>query len=171
MPEELLQRMRDIHYPNDPGWFPPAPGWWLLAALVVAALVWAYIWFRQRHSRQAPYAMAQQLLDQAHSQFSAGTLSPRDYLDTANEILKRLLIHIRHNPQAVDASGAAWLAELDRLHGGNQFSKGPGQWLGDARYARVLPDQLPDLQGLLLKFVKRLQNKPEQTTPAGEAND
>ena len=37
---ELLARLRDLHAPPEPPWWPPAPGWWLalLLALVLTAL-------------------------------------------------------------------------------------------------------------------------------------
>lgn len=55
--QELLSRLRDIHAPTEPQWWPPAPGWWilLLALAVLAALVIRYAtprlqsWQRRRH--------------------------------------------------------------------------------------------------------------------------
>jgi len=161
MPEELLQRMRDIHYPDAPGWFPPAPGWWIIVALSVALLLWIAQRLHHRSRSRAPYAMALQLLNQAHSAQSSGTLNPRAYLDESNQILKRLLIHIRHNPAAVSSSGSAWLAELDRLIGGNQFSHGPGQVLGTQRYAPNVAGDFSQLHELLTTLVKRLRDTPQ----------
>jgi hypothetical protein len=36
---ELLARLRDVHPPAAPSWWPPAPGWWLALALAVALAV------------------------------------------------------------------------------------------------------------------------------------
>ena len=37
---ELAARLRDLHPPEAPPWWPPAPGWWiaLALALVLAAI-------------------------------------------------------------------------------------------------------------------------------------
>ena len=166
MPEELLQRMRDIHYPDAPGWFPPAPGWWMLLLLVLLAIAFlAHKWRVIRRAR-APYSSALMLLARAQEKAATGELGTRDYLDQCNQILKRLLVHIRHNDHAVAASGTTWLAELDRLHGGNQFTKGPGQVLGDSRFAPEPPEPAPGLHKLLSAFVRRLQGRD----PSAEAS-
>lgn len=160
MPEELLQRMRDIHYPDAPGWFPPAPGWWILAILIVALALWLFLWFRRRNYSRAPYAIAMQLLDKATAKQRTGDITQRAYLDECNQIIKRLLIHIRHNPNAVSASGSSWLEELDRLHDSEQFSRGPGAVLGAERYAREVPDDTTQLHPLLVSLVTQLRDAP-----------
>ncbi|MEP6880575.1 MAG: DUF4381 domain-containing protein, partial [Dokdonella sp.] len=35
--------LRDIHLPADPSWWPPAPGWWILAAILLGVTIWAAV--------------------------------------------------------------------------------------------------------------------------------
>ena len=48
-----LDQLRDIHLPEPIGWWPVAPGWWVLLALVcvlaIMAIVWT--WLRRRSAR------------------------------------------------------------------------------------------------------------------------
>lgn len=57
MDPSALAQLRDIHPPLAVSWWPPAPGWWLLAliavALVGAALVLTRRWRQRRYLRAA----------------------------------------------------------------------------------------------------------------------
>ncbi|MDQ1184475.1 DUF4381 domain-containing protein [Agrobacterium larrymoorei] len=43
-----LAQLRDIHLPQPIGWWPLAPGWWALIALVCILSVVALVWIRIR---------------------------------------------------------------------------------------------------------------------------
>jgi hypothetical protein len=44
-----LDQLRDIHLPEPISWWPPAPGWWLLALSVCALLGWLLTWLYRRY--------------------------------------------------------------------------------------------------------------------------
>ena len=55
MPEtqDPLAQLRDIHLPETVGLWPLAPGWWLLIALIIGALVTGIIYWRRRYQSNA----------------------------------------------------------------------------------------------------------------------
>lgn len=53
-----LDQLKDIHLPPPVSWWPPAPGWWLLAIILLGVLTWVFRYALRRHrsrlfSRQA----------------------------------------------------------------------------------------------------------------------
>lgn len=130
-----LADLRDIHLPEPVSWWPPAPGWWLLALLslvVVAGLLW--LWRYRR--RQTPRRAALAELTQLRATFQ------RDGDGTAvaagvSTLLRRLaLVHFPRN-QVAGLVGDTWLQFLDRTGGSNLFSAGPGRALIRAPYRRT----------------------------------
>jgi hypothetical protein len=62
MNADALSGLRDYHLPGSLHWWPPAPGWWLLATAL--ALAGAVLWLRQRRrtrGRRATRLALQQL--------------------------------------------------------------------------------------------------------------
>ena len=55
--------LRDIHLPRRAGWWPPAPGWWVLGAIVLAALVYLCVKLYLYTKRQAPASARMRELD------------------------------------------------------------------------------------------------------------
>lgn len=119
--------LRDIHVPEAPPLWPPAPGWWLLA-MGLALLAVAWWWFaRRRRRRQAELA-------QVFERALAGLDSPPARLAAASELLRRAARRVR--PDADRLDGQAWLAFLDGPR--RDFSTGPGRLLLDGPFRPAL---------------------------------
>ena len=68
--EELLEQLADIHLPIDISYWPPAPGWWFLGLLCLAAIIYLtrnYL-FRRHLQKVCKAALAE--LDDCYKQFS-----------------------------------------------------------------------------------------------------
>lgn len=96
MNPELLSQLRDIHTADAVSWWPPAPGWWLLALLLLAILGWLgrllLARFRNRQRRKQMLAWVDHLNAHIDPQ-----RDPQAYLSTLNRIFK--LIALRAFPE------------------------------------------------------------------------
>ncbi|WP_323754538.1 DUF4381 domain-containing protein [Marinobacter sp.] len=104
-PQDPLAQLRDIHLPETGGWWPPAPGWWLLVVLCVIALV-ALVWvwkryrIRTRWKREAKAELKMLIRHAANEPSWYGEL---------NRLLKRVArkTHTNRHPEAM--TGAQWV--------------------------------------------------------------
>jgi hypothetical protein len=129
--------LRDIHLPGAIGWWPPAPGWWLLAALVLAGVaVFAVHYYRGRHKRAALRA-----LTRVHTALEQGA-EPVACLQYVSTILRRFAMTSApwsRTDAAVDVPGLIgerWLQYLDGRWQRTEFTAGLGRQLVAAPYTR-----------------------------------
>lgn len=133
--QQLLQ-LRDIHLPGGPAFWPPAFGWWVLAAALVALLAWVSVvalrrYRIRRHRQRVLVALAR--LEQ-------GLASERtpEVLARISVLLRRLALTQFPRQQVAVLTGTAWLRFLDDSGGNGRFAKGPGQVLATGPYQRSL---------------------------------
>jgi hypothetical protein len=129
-----LAQLRDIHLPEPVGWWPPAPGWWLLLAALLALFLLLSLWRRQarlrRWRREARTAISR--LRQQHQQRPE---SGRAVVEQLSALLRRIAITRFPAVEVASLSGEAWLQFLDRpLKGSNAFQQGAGRLLAQAPY-------------------------------------
>ena len=135
MNADPLATLRDIYLPAAPQWWPPAPGWWLLALLLLAILYWIARWARAYWHATRPIRAAKRIVDALIEDERNSTTDDVMLANQCNEVLKRLLVVALGITQLSKASGDDWLTALDQLGGCSDFSQGPGQALGEARFA------------------------------------
>ncbi len=138
-------QLRDIHLPGAPAFWPPAPGWWLVAAALIGLLAWAGFIalrrYRLRRRRQRVLAVLARL-----EAGLAGERTPEN-LAQLSLLLRRLALMRFPRRRVAALTGNAWLRFLDESGGNGRFSQGPGQVLATGPYRRSLPPDL-DAAGL-----------------------
>lgn len=117
--------LRDIHLPPEPPFWPPAPGWWLLALLFVAALAWvSWRLYRAWQSRRRRRRLVEEV---EHRLAEAAAADPVQRLALQSELLRRWARRFR--PQAVGLTGQAWLDALDEGLADRPFDSEAGRLL------------------------------------------
>jgi hypothetical protein len=129
--------LRDIHLPGPVAWWPPAPGWWALAALVLAGLVlFGLYYYRGRHARAARKA-----LRQTRAALEQGA-EPVVCLQHVSTVLRRFAMtraaQSRHGETSSVPGliGESWLHYLDSCWQRGGFADELGHKLLAAPYAR-----------------------------------
>ena len=97
MNNPALEQLRDIHLPQAVHWWPPAPGWWIVAALLLALTIWLGRYLRARYRRQYFRGESQDLLkeiwqnyQQNHEQQAENSASAdRDFIENTLALLRR----------------------------------------------------------------------------------
>ena len=136
--------LREIHLPGSVGWWPPAPGWWLLPCLMALAAILAwYFSVLYRRRRYSAVNMARQELDGIRARYDADR-DARHCVEALSGLLRRLCISIFPRAESAGLTGNEWLAFLQERQGNNAG------------------DGLRDLAGILLEAPYRPQVGEEE---------
>lgn len=108
-----LDQLADIHLPTSVSWWPLAPGWWALLALLVIAFIAIFVW-RYRMQQNRYRKLARHELDRIYNEYQ-NTRDAAKFLHETSVLLRRTALTAY--PQTFNASikGHAWLAWLDSV--------------------------------------------------------
>ncbi|MEO6967024.1 MAG: DUF4381 domain-containing protein [Rhodanobacteraceae bacterium] len=103
--------LRDIHVPPV-SWWPPAPGWWLLALMILVSIIASAMLVPRYSRRRRPLRAARGELD------ALAVRHARDRDDAAlaagvSRLLRRIALTIE--PAAAASEGATWRNFLERF--------------------------------------------------------
>ena len=158
-PEQIP--LRDLHLPEMVGWWPLAPGWWVLIGLVL--IVAGYV-LRRWQQLRASGAVRRHALAQLNELLT-------DYEQHRNvvrfgaevsELLRRTMLAYAPRSKVAGLTGEEWLAWLDRDLAHPQFVSGPGRLLTELPYRNPVGGDLDaDVYALVTAVRQRV------ATPVG----
>ena len=160
-PEDIP--LRDLHLPEMIGWWPVAPGWWLLFGLLLFGLGFIARRALQKHQMNADRRRALSQLrllqaeyDRSHDAVSLGV--------EISELLRRAMLAYAPRDEVAGLTGTNWLEWLDQGLGSKAFSDGPGRSIESLPYRNSgLATSDIDIDGLIQAVRQRLKTPiPEQ---------
>jgi hypothetical protein len=140
-PSDPLAQLRDIHLPEAVSWWPLAPGWWVLGALLVAGLAYTGHFFWQRHHaftyRRQALIKIKQLPNNCQHQRITALLA----------LLKRVAVSAYPEFHLSSLNQAEFIAFLNKTTPKAGFDQLPADWqrlfyAKDSKVSVELVDQL-----------------------------
>jgi len=104
-PKDPLAQLRDIHLPETGGIWPPAPGWWLLAILLLAGITFTLVLWQKRRKHNAWRRQARRLL----KQLELSSEQDARWFAELNALLKRVARQAYPARSPETLSGQRWV--------------------------------------------------------------
>ena len=105
--------LRDLHLPEPVGWWPLAPGWWILLLLLAALVAYGLTRWYQHHQRNAARRFALRSL----ARYEAEYLEHRNPVvlgKQLSQLLRRGMLAYAERDEVAGLTGEDWLNWLDR---------------------------------------------------------
>jgi hypothetical protein len=110
--DETALPLRDLHLPDAIGWWPLAPGWWVVVAILGAVLGYILLRTYRRWQFNAPRRYAMREL----ARYEAEYLEHRNPVmlgKELSELLRRGMLAYAPREEVAGLTGGDWLAWLD----------------------------------------------------------
>jgi Domain of unknown function (DUF4381) len=138
-----LDRLHDIVAPPSVPWWPPAPGWYGIATVILVLLLVFILrsiihWQRNRYRREALAEFARQ------EKFLGDPFRRSAALAALAELLKRVALTAFPREQVAALTGPAWFDFLDRTGSTTMFASDAGPILARATYDPLAATRLEE---------------------------
>ena len=150
--EYPLVNLKDIHLPPPVSFWPPAPGWWILAVLLISSLFIGGVLFYRQHKKRKPKTEALRILKdlQILNQNSKDEVVS---LRNLSNLLRRTALTFYDNDEVASLQGSSWLEFLDKTGKTKEFSQGAGKVLGNEVFQQKVNPDMNALFPLVKKWI------------------
>lgn len=125
--------LRDLHLPADIGWWPPAPGWWLLLGLAGIGLLALIVFALKARAGNAARCAALRMLDEYAGDYRRHR-NPVVLATQVSALLRRVMLAYAPRSEIAGLTGREWLEWLDRDLDDAAFAGGVGRQLLELPY-------------------------------------
>ncbi len=155
-----LSQLADIHLPAEIGFWPPAPGWWVLLVLVLVVASFAVYRLLQlwQRKRRCTFALAE--LEKCYANYrknhtdNAEADGKLDLVNDVNAVLRR--VALKHFPESQVASlgGEQWVRFIREHSNAQLLDDELATALAQGRFARHCDVDTQKLHSMAQQWIK-----------------
>ncbi|MCW5589387.1 MAG: DUF4381 domain-containing protein [Legionellales bacterium] len=149
-----LSQLKPLHLPPAITFWPPAPGWLILSALVIFMSAGIVYYFIRRYQNQRGKRFALQQLHTLQQQFAQPDYRPQ-IISNISQLLKRVALLHHPRQQVAGLTGTKWLQFLDESGHTQDFQHGIGKILISAPYNQHIPENAEELFPLVKRWIEK----------------
>ena len=150
--ENPLINLKDIHLPPPVSFWPPAPGWWVLAVLLISSLFIGGVWFYRQHKKRKPKTEALRILKDLQILYKNSQDEVVSLRNLSN-LIRRTALTLYDIDAVASLQGSSWLEFLDKTGKTKEFSQGAGKVLGNEVFQKKVNPDMNALFPLVKKWI------------------
>jgi|TARA_Y100000741_G_C17995730_1_gene453962 hypothetical protein len=150
--ENPLVNLKDIHLPPPVSFWPPAPGWWILALLLISTLFIGGVWLYRKYKKSKPKTEALRILKDLQILYQ-NSHDELVSLRNLSNLLRRTALTYYDNDTVASLQGSSWLEFLDETGKTKEFSQGAGKVLGNELFQQKVKPDMNALFPLVKKWI------------------
>jgi len=150
-----LTSLRDIHLPPPVSFWPPAPGWTVLAAIILLiGFVLAYFYLKRCERARAKNAALKKL--QQLQQLQDQQLNAVFLLGQLSSLLKRVALAYFPREQVAGLTGVNWLLFLNKTGDTKNFTSTAGRLLMSGPYQNKITENITPLFAYSKEWIRHV---------------
>ena len=149
-----LSQLRDIHLPDPISIWPPAPGWYLAAILIIAGFATGYYFLYRYWRNNSARRMALKQLTQLEQRYHNNPAS-NDIVAELSILLRRLALAYFPRNDIAGLQGSAWLDFLNKTAKTTLFSAASAEILTLGPYQKQSQQNLDEVFIACKQWIKK----------------
>lgn len=157
--EELLAQLKDLSV-SEVSWWPPAPGWWILAFLLVVTCFWVSQYFHRQKRRMRWVVAAESELAQLERQFASQAIDAQTAVSQLSVLMRRSAIAAMGRQSVARATDEQWIVLIAKIGNGQGLGRHAAETIAQAPFqAQPLPrEQVEHLLSASKKWLHGARN-------------
>ena len=159
VPDQNTDNLRDIHLPDAISWWPPAIGWWILLALVIAAFIFIPKLYR-RMTCTPLNKVANITFKNIVTEYKENNNDSTFVIETS-QFLRQIAMSYYDRKEVAQLTGDKWIQALNNLIEQDYFSDDIKQTLVNAPYQKNIDIDTEQLINAVQSWLDKLPKQPK----------